>query len=175
MIKLKELNQKEFKKLRYKQWVKQGKCCPVLKQRILYRKVVFDHKHKNKKEEIGEDGKGLLRGVLHRSANVVEGKIANLYKRYGLHKYISLPELLRNIAAYIDTPPMEPKYIHPSERPKQRKLGKREYNRICKYYFKIFPGRRKLPKYPKSGKMSKMFEELLNMVNDIYFKKGKRK
>jgi hypothetical protein len=173
---LKELTQKEFKKLRYEQWIKQGKCCPILKQRILYRKAVFDHKHKNKKEEIGEDGKGLLRGVLHFQANSWEGKITNAFKRYGLHKFnISLPEALRNLAEYIDNPPMKQEYMHPSERPKPKKLGKREYNRICKYYFQIFPRRKKLPGYPKSGKMSKRFEELLNMVNNMYFKKDKRK
>ena len=171
MIKLKELNQKEFKELRYKQWIKQGKCCPILKQRILYRKAVFDHKHKTKKEKLGEDGKGLLRGVLHFQANIMEGKIAKVYKRYGLHKYIPLPELLRNIATYIESPPMKQGYVHPSERPKSRKLGKREYNRICKFYFKVFPRRRKLPEYPKSGKMSKMLEEGFNIVNDMHFKK----
>lgn len=172
MAEFKNLTQKELKELRYVQWLKQEKRCAILKKRILFRKAVFDHKHRNKKEEIGKDGKGLLRGVLHRSVNVIEGKIARMYKRYGLHKLISLPDLLKGIAGYIDSPPMKLEYIHPSEKLKPKKLGKREYNRICKYYFQIYPKRKKLPKYPKSGKINKRFEELLEVVNDLYLKKG---
>ncbi len=164
MTKFKEITYVELSSLRRYQWGKQDMFCPILKQKIKFEDSVFDHKHKTKVEKIGEDGKGLLRGVLHFQANVMEGKIAKLYKRYGLHKFISLPELLRNIAAYIEKPPMEPKYIHPNERV-FKKLGKREYNKIIKYYFQIYPRRKKIPEYPKSGKMSKEFERLLNEAN----------
>ncbi len=164
MIKLKEITYTELKELRHQQWIKQDCICPILKQTIKSSDCVFDHKHRTKKEKIGEDGKGLLRGVLHFQANVMEGKIAKLYKRYGLHKFISLPELLRNIADYIESPPMKPEYIHPAER-EFKKLGKREYNKICRYYFQIYPRRKRLPEYPKSGKMTKEFERLLNEDN----------
>lgn len=153
-----------FAYLRKRQWYKQNKCCPILKQKIKYEDAVFDHKHRTKAETIGESGKGLLRGVIDRRANVIEGKIARLYKRYGLTNVIELPELLRNIANYIENPPMEPEYIHPNERIPVKKLGKREYNKICKYYFQMYSKRKKLPEFPKSGKMTKEFEELLKEV-----------
>jgi len=153
-----------FARLRKKQWLNQNKCCPILKQPILYKDAVFDHKHRTKTETIGEDGKGLLRGVLHRNANTFEGKIVRLYKRYGLAKFIELPELLRNVAEYIEDPIMEPKYVHPSERPPAKKLGKRQYNKICKHYFEMYPRRTKLPEFPKSGKITKEFEELLKKI-----------
>jgi len=167
MTKLKFLTWKEFTSLRKKQWLKQDKTCPILRRPIPYEKAVFDHKHKLKSEKAGKDGKGLLRGVVHSQANVIEGKIARLYRRYGLDKFISLPALLRNIADYIENPPMPPKYVHPNERPPQRKLSKREYNRVCKYYFQMYPRRKKLPEFPKSGKMTKEFERLLEKVEQF--------
>ena len=168
MIKLKQITYKELKEIRLKQWNKQKRICPILQQEIEYKDSVMDHKHKNKSEPIGEDGKGLLRGVLHFQANSWEGKVTNAFKRYGLHKFgVSLSEALLNLSKYISDPPMAPEFIHPNERPKLKKLSKRDYNKICKFYFKIYPNRRKLPKYPKSGKTSKMWEDLIIKVNQF--------
>jgi len=174
MIKLKEISHAGLKVLRYNQWQVQEHICPILKQKISYEESVFDHCHKTKKEKLGEDGKGLLRGVLHFQANSWEGKVTNAFKRYGLHKFdISLPQALRNLANYIEKPLMKPEWIHPNERPKAKKLGQRNFTRICKYYFQIFPKRRKLPTYPKSGKTNERFEKLLKMANKIYERKIK--
>lgn len=168
-MELKEITQKEFKELRYEQWRKQWCECPILKQKILYKDAVFDHKHKTKLEKLGENGKGCLRGVIHFQANSFEGKVTNSFKRYGLHKFnIPLPEMLRNLADYVENPPMKPEYIHPKERPKAKKLGKRDFNRIIKYYFQMFPRKRKLPIYPKSGKMNKKFEKMLETANKLH-------
>jgi hypothetical protein len=167
VTKFKEITHSEFKQLRYDQWIKQKRICPILKREIEYKKAVFDHKHRTKTETIGEKGKGLLRGVIHFQANIIEGKIVKLYKRYGLHKFIALPELLRNIADYIENPPMKPEYIHPNERSKPKKLGKRDFNRICKYYFQIYPKRRKLPVYPESGRMNNEFKLILEKINKL--------
>ena len=164
---LKYLTQAEFTKLRKEQWLKQGRICPILKQPIAYKDAVFDHKHKTKKEELGKDGAGLLRGVLHRQCNAIEGRIFNFYKRYGLSDLIDLPTLLRNIAAYIENPIMEQKYVHPNYRRHPKKLGKRQYNKICKHYFQMYPRRHKLPEFPKSGRVTKEFEELLRKVEDF--------
>jgi len=170
MIKLKEITYKELKELRYEQWKQQWCLCPILKQKIDYKNAAFDHKHKTKTEKIGKDGKGLLRGVVHFQANIMEGKIVRIYKRYGLNKFIPLPELLRNIADYIENPPMQPEYIHPNER-EFKKLSKRDFNKICKYYFQMYPKRRKLPVYPKSGKMNKEFEIMLKKANQLHREK----
>lgn len=164
---LKEITYAKFIVLRYEQWEKQNGICPILKQEIMYKDACFDHKHKTKAELLGEDGKGLLRGILHFQANSWEGKVTNAFKRYGLHKFnISLPEALRNLADYIENPPMKQKYIHPDERVFE-KISKRDFNKICKHYFKMYPKRRKLPVYPKSGKMTKELKELLNKVKDL--------
>lgn len=174
-INLKEITYAEFINLRYEQWEKQHKFCPILKQFIRYEDACFDHKHKTKAEPLGEDGKGLLRGVLHFQANSWEGKVTNAFKRCGLHKFdISLPEALRNLADYIENPPMKPEYIHPNERPKPKKLGKRDFNRIIKYYFQMYPNRRKLPEYPKSGKINKELEKLLEKANGLHLKRGEK-
>ena len=174
MTKFKEITHAQLKELRLKQWIKQGWSCPILKRNIEFKDSVFDHKHKRKNEPIGKDGKGLLRGVLHFQANVIEGKIAKLYKRYGLHKFISLPNLLRNIANYLEHPPMKSEYIHPNERPKPKKLGKRDFNRICRYYFQMYPRRLKLPEWKedKNGrskiKMNKEFQKMLKEANKLH-------
>jgi len=166
--KLKEITHVQLTKLRQKQLAKQSYVCPILNQIIDFESSAFDHKHRTKAEKIGEDGKGLLRGVIHNQANVIEGKIAKLYKRYGLHKFLPLPELLRNIADYIENPPMNPEYIHPNER-EFKMLGKRDFNRIVKYYFQMYPRCKVLPEYPRSGKLSKKFEELLKKANKLHF------
>ena len=157
IVKLIQLTYSQLKSLRHKQWLKQDKKCPILDQKIPFDESVFDHKHKKKAEKIGEDGKGLLRAVLHRQTNAFEGRVLKNYIRNGLHKFISLPELLRNLAAFYETTYMEPKYIHPSEKAKREKLGKRQYKDVCKHYFLLYPNRKKLPKYPKSGFITKEF------------------
>ena len=174
-MKLKEITYAEFKVLRFDQWLSQEKACPILNQLIKYEDACFDHCHKTKAEKLGEDGKGLLRGVLHFQANSWEGKVTNAFKRYGLHKFgISLPEALRNLANYIENPPMKPEYIHPNERVFE-KIGKRDFNKICKYYFEIYPNRRKLPMYPKNGKITRELKELLSKVKEFLCEAKKQK
>jgi len=171
-MKFKQLTWKQLRELRKKQWKKQQMICPILQQKIKFEDSVFDHKHRKKTTSIGYQGAGLLRGVLHSQANVFEGKAYKLYKRYGLHKFIDFPTLLINTAKYIMNPPMKPEYIYPSEREKPKKLGKREYNKLKKYYFKVYPRRKKIPKFPKSGILTKEFEKMLKDL-DKYLKENK--
>lgn len=163
-----ELTPKQFKILKYNQFYRnQKQRCAVLKYRIDYKSAVFDHKHRTKDELIGIDDKGLLRGVIHKEVNRFEGKVLQFYKRYGLEKLIDLPLLLRNLADYLEHPPMEPKYIHPSELPKRAKLSKREYKRVCKYYFKVYPNRRKLPKFPDPKKSIGISAKWKKYIEDV--------
>ncbi len=160
-----EINQRQLTELRMKQWQKQKGICPVLNQVIHYEDSVMDHKHKTKKEKIGDDGKGLLRGILHFQANVFEGKVARLYKRYGLDKFIELPDLLKNLSCYLEDPPMEPKYIHPTER-EFKYLKKSEFNKIKKYYFAVYPRRKVFPFiFRKKMKITKTLKEALQKIN----------
>ena len=165
-IRLIQLNTKQLKVVRYKQWIKQGKKCAILKKVIKKEDVTLDHRHKLKNQKAGPRGRGLCRGVLHKQINSLEGIIVRKYKRYGVHKLMSLPEFLRNMADFISNPPMEQKYIHPSEKAKPVYLGKRDYNKIVKYYFAMFPQRKKpLPKFRKKTKMSKKWSELLERAS----------
>jgi len=161
--------QKELKTFRKKHYKLQNGCCPILQQQIKFEDSVVDHKHKRKDEPYNaEDGKGLIRGVLHFQANVIEGKIANSYKRYGLDKFISLPDLLRNIATYIEAPIKEPYFVHPSAIPKikKHKLGKRDTKRIFKYWKTMYP-RRKLPTVPTSGIVTKEWETYIIKSKEV--------
>lgn len=149
LIQVKESEKKLFRK---KQWEKQGKKCPLLNQKISLEDAAVDHKHKLKNQKPGPKGRGLIRGVLHFQANSLEGIIVKKFKRYGLHKFITIEEFLTNMVKYISNPPVKPKYIHWTEKPKTPKLGKREYNLIKKYYYNIHPRARNIPKYPKRPK-----------------------
>lgn len=169
-MKLKELTWKQLKELRKSLWNEQNKKCAILRTKLKYEDATLDHQHKKKGEVIGKNGAGLVRGVLDFRVNSFEGKVNYWYKRLGLDKLIELPKLLRNLADYLEKPALN--YVHPSERKKKAtKLGKREYNKLCKYYFKIYPNRKKLPKFPKSGKRTKEFESMLKDLKK-YLEKG---
>ena len=144
------LKSKDLPALRKVQLKKQNNTCPILKMLMLEKEAVLDHKHKLKHESCGgPEGLGCLRGVIHNNANVFEGKVTKLWKRYGLSKYIDLAPLLRNLADYLENPPMKPIYVHPKEREKREILSKPDYRRICKYYFLLYPNKKALPKYTK--------------------------
>lgn len=172
-MKLIPLTEKELKELRKEQWKRQGKKCAILDIPIDEADCVFDHKHKLKAQECGgKEGLGCLRGVLHRNANSFEGKLERIWKRYGLHKIIALPDLLRRCADYIEHPPMPPKYIHPKERKKKfGKLSKNDYKKICKYYFCICPKAKKIPVYPQKGYTNEKWDNLIKLANEIHNRK----
>lgn len=110
----------------------------------------LDHQHKFQRETNGEDGAGLIRGVLCRACNVWEGKIWNNTGRYRQPKSVlDRIEMLVDLIEYYykDNYPL----IHPSEKIKELKVSKRNYNKLKKVY-KL---KRKFPDYPKSGKLSK--------------------
>lgn len=137
----------------------QHEICPILKIKVPYDDVVIDHKHKRKKDPAGPNGDGLCRGVIQKQANALEGKIVNNFKRLGLKKYIDLPSFLRNLADYLENPPVEQVYIHPNEKPKLPKLKKNWVKKLNTVYLKKYPKRKSL-KYPKSKKLTKQLKEL---------------
>lgn len=136
--------------------IKQNGICPICKKNLI--KPVLDHHHTKRIK-----GTGKCRAVLCATCNIFLGKIENNCIRYRINQKI-LPNVLRSIANLLEK--KQSKYIHPNERI-FKKLGKREYNRICKYYFQMYPRRKKLPEYPKSGKMTRQFEELLERTNEM--------
>lgn len=149
-----QLNKQSADKLRLAQWKRQKRKCAILRKPIDYKDATLDHKHKLKHQIAGRQGRGLVRGVLHNNVNSAEGAMLNKYKRYGVHKLIDFPTFLRNLADYLENPPLKQMYIHPNEKQKKDILSKSEYNLICKHYFTLYPRRRKLPAYPK-GRLNK--------------------
>ena len=94
----------------------QGCVCPILDQIFPVSECVVDHMHRAKRTDpIGPRTGGLIRGVIHRQANTIEGKFVNAYRRYGLHKYMDEPQFLRNLADYLER--KHTNYIHPNEVP----------------------------------------------------------
>lgn len=160
------INHRELGELRKKQYKKQGEKCAVTGLPYDVKDCVFDHKHKLKREPLGGSrGLGLLRGVIGKNINTFEGKIWRLYKRFGLTDDLSLPDLLRNLADYIEKPPMfGKKIVHPDERPKRKRLKKPDYAMVCKYWFCIHPRRRVLPKYPGDGVETPRWKESIHVA-----------
>ena len=148
------MSQSDLKKLR-EYFAKNNKIfCPILKKEIDIEKSVVDHQHKLKSEE-PDKNKGQVRAILEFRANAIAGKIENMYKRYGFHKEdISLPDLLRNIADYLESDPIKFQkdnqdvyLIHPNEVPKRKKISKRDFNLIKKWWSVLKPRSKKEPKF----------------------------
>ena len=121
--------------------------CPILKKHYGVDEMVVDHAHTANSNNLGKpEEAGLIRGVIHRQANTMEGKITNSFIRCGLHKFdITLPEFLRHLADFIEKPTMTHLgYIHPNEAPKGKFLKKTCINQLVKAYEIKYPGR-KLP------------------------------
>ena len=144
----------EVKELRKLLWEQCGGICPILGIPVPFEDTALDHQHGRKKYELGENGNGECRGAISTGANIIEGKVYNAYLRTGLEKTgVSIPTILRNLADYLENPPCPPGFIHPSERPKVKALGKRVFSKIAKMYAEEFPNRKPLV-YPASGKAS---------------------
>jgi hypothetical protein len=118
----------------------------------------LDHQHKTSKETIGEDGAGLVRGVLCRACNVWEGKIWNNTQRYRQPKNVKdRIGMLSALIQYYEKGTYN--IIHHTEKAKEPTVSKRNYNKLMKTY----TGKKKFPEYPKSGKLTlalqMLFEE----------------
>jgi hypothetical protein len=171
---LKQMKASEVKSLKEKLWLKNNKKCPLLEVEVELDKMALDHIHKLVSEE-ASDQKGTIRNAIEFRANALEGKITNNWKRYfgadeSKHP-IDLPTYLRNLADYLEKGAYCDEdgcyYIHPNERPREKKLSKRNYNKLKKLYEQeeFIPVRKNqkkkpMPEYPKSGKMTKALSEL---------------
>ena len=153
---LKQLKAKDVKALKEKWHEEQGGICPLFGKKYPPESMTLDHKHKLKSELPDEDGKGLCRGVIHRQANSIEGRIANAFKRDGGDKHTDIISYLENLIAFYKSNKIhtDEKYIHPSEEPKAPKLMKSSYNKLVK----LVAGKQKIPKF--SGKYTKGLQKL---------------
>lgn len=185
-----QLTQATTELLREYLYEHQNGICPILGRKVDLSQMALDHKHKLKVEKPGPNGKGLVRGVIHNQINSFEGMIVRKWKKQGLMNIIPLPVLLIKLGKYLMQPPCPQIYIHHKEKPKAPTFGIRDYKRIKKYYFVIFPRRKKMPPYPKSGikkvgkpkkgkkqkykyvaKLSSKWKKLLDAANEIHNRK----
>jgi hypothetical protein len=180
-----QLTAASAKELRQKLYIDQQGICPLLGIQIPEEDAALDHKHKRKSDPVGPNGDGLVRGMLSFRSNSLEGKITNAWKRqfgYDESKHpITLPNFLRNLANYLENPPCEQIYVHPTEKIKRPKLPTSMFNLVKRYWKEVYP-KRALPKFPKSGKLTEdfklyieQFKEFDNKVKDGTYKLlGKR-
>ncbi len=113
-----ELKSKDLKNFRTELLKSQKGKCLITKKKIKPNHVTLDHKHSLKDGIVGEDGAGLIRGVLDFRANSFEGRVLKLYKRSGLFRVLPLPLLLRNLADYLERDYLP--VVHPKELTKYR-------------------------------------------------------
>ena len=160
---IKQLKQKDIKALKEKWYAEQNDICPLFGKKYPIDEVTLDHFHAIKSDKLGENGKGLCRGVLNFKANSIEGKITNAFKRYGGDKEIDIVSFLRNLANYLEHNKIhsDEKYIHPSEKPKAPKLMKSSYNKLVK----AIGDKQKIPVY--NGKMTKALQKLFEKYSII--------
>ena len=156
-MKLVQMEQKDLKPFRESKALEQRLVCPICERERLLQEFVVDHQHKTKTERNGIDGAGMVRGVICFMCNSTEGRMLSYFKRSGLNKQVSFSDYLRGLADYLERPTTN--LIHPNEKPKEKKLMKRSFNKIKKFHDAKFPKRKGL-EYPKSGKIIKIIEEL---------------
>ncbi len=125
-------------------------------------KPTLDHVHTKKVK-----GTGLVRNTICNMCNTYIARVENNASRHALSNK-DLPDILRNMANHLE---QEKKIIHPTEQPKRKKVGKREWNRVRKHYFDVYPNRRTLPKQPTY--VTDNWLEILNEVNK--FTESKKK
>lgn len=136
----KTISPKELKSLREELLQKQDHKCAICGVE-LYGDALnqhVDHQHCFKSEELGVNGAGLIRGVLCRNCNALEGKIWNNAHRYGVtdcnDPVGSRVEFLKNLIEYYNNNYQhQENVLHPSEK-RIEKLEKRTYNKLLKWY-----------------------------------------
>lgn len=117
---------------------KQKEVCSVCGKEI--KDPTLDHEHIRKIK-----GTGYIRAVCCSQCNTFIARAENNAARHGI-SLKGLPEVLRNMADHLET---KTNIIHPTEMPKRKKVGVREWNKVRKYYFKVWPRKKVLPKKPK--------------------------
>lgn len=108
-----------------------------------FTKLSLDHQHRRKKTDpIGfPSGGGLVRGVLCRECNRLEGKVWNAMHRFGKHQIMEA--WLQKYIEYLRKPNYP--YIHPSERMPIKPTSKRQYTKLVKAIHADYQTKQKNP------------------------------
>ena len=131
--------------------------CPICKKQIT--SPVVDHEHKAKVK-----GTGRIRATICSNCNVFIAKAENNCKRYGI-ALEELPEVLKNVSEYFT----EQQYniVHYTDKDSRPTLSKLKANKILKYWDFIYPAKKKKLKFPKSGIITKDWEEAIKLFDEF--------
>jgi len=154
-----QMSQKEIKDLRELLLKRNKGRCPILDIPLHPTDACLDHAHES--SECSETAEGQIRGTIHKFANSLEGQMRSKYRRSGIAKYISFEDFLFNLYTYL----MESRelYLHPSHKPRPRKLMKQSFNKLKREITKwnqYAAKPIKMPEYPKSKRLTKKLKEL---------------
>lgn len=141
---MKILKTSDLPRIRKKLLKKQNGKCAICGE--VPKRPCVDHQHVKKVK-----GTGRIRGVICSNCNVFLAKSENNAVRYGVKKE-ELSQRLRQIADYLEK--KHTKYLHPSENEKPKKLKKSSYNKLMKELLESGCPKKKLPEFPKSGKLT---------------------
>ena len=155
MEKLIQLSTKDLSSLRETLYTQQNGKCAICGNSLLGVRTHIDHKHTTSKDTLGENGAGLVRGLCCANCNCMEGKVVNAAKRFQIH---DLEAWLHGLINYHKKPTTN--LIHPTEKPKEPKVSRSNYNKLKKLY-----NGKSFPDYPKSGKLTKRLSELFTEFN----------
>lgn len=175
MLNFKEINQSELSKVRKDILAHQNYRCAICQCDLSDEQSNnqhVDHQHLYKSDELGYQGNGLIRGVLCRDCNALEGKIWNNIHRFGKsdksNPVESRKNWLINLIDYYNNPyyNVEP-ILHPKEK-RVETLQKSTYNKAHKWYkTKDFAYKRngELKPFPKyQGKMTSKLKDFIEMM-----------
>jgi hypothetical protein len=136
---------------------KKTNICPICKN--ILTKPVIDHEHKKKVK-----GTGRIRDSICSNCNVFIAKVENNCKRYNINLE-ELPEVLKNISEYFTT--QQYNMIHYTDKDSRPTLSKTLANKVIKYWEYLYPGKRKKLRYPKSGIITKDWEDALLILENF--------
>jgi hypothetical protein len=158
------MKHKDIKPLREQLWKEQKGICPICECEIPLEDAALDHDHQTT----------LIRGVLCKRCNSLEGVFRSKWKRSGLFERQDFISVLKNLACYLEQE--QHPYIHPSHVPKNPKLMKRSYNKLKKEIEganRYLKNPIKIPPYPKSKRLTKRLKELFDqfgLIPEFYTK-----
>jgi hypothetical protein len=158
-------------------WQAKSKTIPILRDIMLQKQKglcticnkpvkapTLDHMHIKKVR-----GTGYIRAVCCSQCNTFIARSENNAMRHGISNQ-ELPDVLRRMADHLEN---QTRIIHPTEVPKRKKVGTREWNKVKKHYLKVFPRRKTIPDKPTY--VTDSWLELKQAVDDYISEEVKRK
>ena len=137
--------------------LKKSCICPICNKEIV--SPVLDHQHKKKVR-----GTGRIRNNICSNCNVFIAKTENNCTRFKIAQE-ELPEVLKNISDYFGA--QQYNIVHYTDKESRPTLSKIQANKVLKYWEYLYPGKNKKLTYPKSGVLTKDWEEALKKLQEF--------